>query len=71
MSESSFKDDYWIFLINKVYVLFLGGWIQKIVQEEIKVIHDTSPMAESEEELKSFLVRVKEESEKAGLKPSI
>ena len=71
MSESSFKDDYWIFLINKVYVLFLGGWIQKIVQEEIKVIHDTSPMAESEEELKSFLVRVKEESEKAGLKLSI
>ena len=28
-------------------------------------------MAESEEELKSFLVRVKEESEKAGLKLSI
>ena len=71
MSESSFKDDYWIFLINKVYVLFWGGWIQKIVQEEIKVIHDTSPMAESEEELKSFLVRVKEKSEKAGLKLSI
>ena len=71
MSESSFKDDYWIFLTNKVYVLFWGGWIQKIVQEEIKVIHDTSPMAESEEELKSFLVRVKEKSEKAGLKLSI
>ena len=28
-------------------------------------------MAESEEELKSFLVRVKEKSEKAGLKLSI
>ena len=28
-------------------------------------------MAESEEELKSFLVKVKEESEKAGLKLSI
>ena len=28
-------------------------------------------MAESEEELKSLLMRVKEESEKAGLKPSI
>ena len=28
-------------------------------------------MAESEEELKSFLIRVKEESEKAGLKLSI
>ena len=28
-------------------------------------------MAESEEELKSFLMRVKEKSEKAGLKPNI
>ena len=30
---------------------------------------DTTIMAESEEELKSILVRVKEESEKAALKP--
>ena len=29
---------------------------------------DTTLMAESEEELKSFLMRVKEDSEKAGLK---
>ena len=29
---------------------------------------DTALMAESEEELKSLLIRVKEESEKAGLK---
>ena len=29
---------------------------------------DTTLMAESEEELKSLLIRVKEESEKAGLK---
>ena len=28
-------------------------------------------MAESEEGLKSFLMKVKEESEKAGLKPNI
>ena len=28
-------------------------------------------MAENEEELKKFLMRVKEESEKAGLKPNI
>ena len=28
-------------------------------------------MAEREEELKSFLMKVKEESEKAGLKPNI
>ena len=32
---------------------------------------DTTPMAESKEELKSLLMRVKEEREKAGLKPNI
>ena len=32
---------------------------------------DTTLVAESEEELKSFLMKVKEESEKAGLKLSI
>ena len=32
---------------------------------------DTIPMAESEEELKSLLMKVKEESEKAGLKLNI
>ena len=32
---------------------------------------DTTLMAETEEELKSFLLKVKEESEKAGLKLSI
>ena len=32
---------------------------------------DTTLMAESKEELKSLLLRVKEESEKAGLKLSI
>ena len=32
---------------------------------------DTTSMAESEEELKDLLMKVKEESEKAGLKPSI
>ena len=32
---------------------------------------DTTLMAESEEELKSFLMKVKEESEKVGLKPNI
>ena len=32
---------------------------------------DTTLMAESEEELKSLLMRVKEENEKAGLKLSV
>ena len=33
--------------------------------------NDTTLMAESEEELKSFLMKVKEESEKVGLKLNI
>ena len=34
----------------------------------LRYAHDTTLMAESEEELMSFLMMVKEESEKAGLK---
>ena len=37
----------------------------------LRYAHDTTLMAESEEELKSFLMKVKEESEKAGLKLNI
>ena len=37
----------------------------------LKYADDTTLMAESEEELKSLLMRVKEESEKAGLKLNI
>ena len=37
----------------------------------LRYADDTTLMAESEEELKSLLVKVKEESEKAGLKFSI
>ena len=37
----------------------------------LKCADDTPLTAESEEELKSFLMRVKEESEKAGLKLNI
>ena len=37
----------------------------------LRYADDTSLMAESEEELKSLLMRVKEESEKAGLRLSI
>ena len=39
--------------------------------QEISITSDTTLMAESEEELKSLLMRVKEESEKVGLKLSI
>ena len=37
----------------------------------LRYIDDTTLMAESEEEVKSLLMRVKEESEKAGLKLNI
>ena len=37
----------------------------------LRCVDDTSLMAESEEELKSLLMKVKWESEKAGLKLSI
>ena len=37
----------------------------------LRYANDTTLMAESEEELKSVLMRVKEESEKAGLKLNI
>ena len=37
----------------------------------LRYVDDTTLMAESEKELKSFLMKVKEESEKAGLKLNI
>ena len=37
----------------------------------LKYVDDTTLMAESEEELKSILMKVKEESEKVGLKLNI
>ena len=37
----------------------------------LRYADDTTFMAEREEELKSFLMKVKEESEKAGLKVNI
>ena len=37
----------------------------------LRYADDTTLMADSEEELKSLLMKVKEESEKVGLKPSI
>ena len=38
---------------------------------KLRYIDDTTLMAESKEELKGLLIKVKEESEKAGLKLSI
>ena len=56
------------------------GWMNHESQAAIKIAgrnnhlryaDDTTLMAESEEDLKSFLMKVKEESERAGLKLSI
>ena len=54
------------------------GWmnpkLESRLPEEISInsyADDTTLMAESEEELKSLLMKVKEESERAGLKLNI
>ena len=41
------------------------------VINNLRYADDTTLMAESEEEIKSFLMKVKEESEKVGLKLNI
>ena len=48
-----------------------GIKIARININNLRYADDTTLMAESEEELKSFLMKVKEESEKAGLKLNI
>ena len=40
-------------------------------QAGLRYANDTTLMAESEEKLKSLLMKVKKESEKVGLKPNI
>ena len=53
-------------------MLQLGGWIIKLWYiNNLRYADDTTLMAESEEELKSLLMKVKVESEKVGLKLSI
>ena len=54
------------------------GWLKHKLESRFRRIinnlrftDDTTLMAESEEELKSLLMKVKEESEKAGLKLNI
>ena len=65
--KSGFK-----FQINPIEVLC--GPRQDTLPGEISITSDmqmTPPLAESEEELKSLLMKVKEESEKVGLKLNI
>ena len=50
----------------------VGFWnTSSKTKQKLRYADDTPLMAESEEELKSLLMRVKEESEKSGLKLSI
>ena len=48
-----------------------GIKIARRIPNNVRYAGDTTLMAESEEELKSLLIQVKEESEKAGLKLNI
>ena len=52
--------------MNKLESRFLGKNINNL-----RYVDDTTLMAESREELKNLLMKVKEESEKAGLKLNI
>ena len=51
---------------HKLGIKFAGRNINNL-----RYADDTTPMAESEEELNSLLIKVKEQSEKAVLKPNI
>ena len=51
------------------HIQFIGSTLQKT--SNLRYVYATTLMAESEEELKSLLMKVKEESEKAGLKLNI
>ena len=49
-------------------------WESRLLEDIINSLrntHDTTLMTESEEELRGFLMRVKEESKKAGLKLNV
>ena len=48
-----------------------GIKIAGIIINNVRYADDTTLRAESEKELKSLLMKVKEESEKVGLKPNI
>ena len=48
-----------------------GIKISRRNSHNLRYADDTTPMAESEEELKSLLMKVKEENEKVGLKINI
>ena len=56
----------WDWMKHKARIMTAGRNINNL-----RYVDDTTLMAESKEELKSFLKKLKEESEKAGLKLNI
>ena len=54
-----------------LYEAKAGVTIAKINNNNLRYTDDNTLMADSEEELKSFLMKVKEESEKVGLNYNI
>ena len=69
-----------LYIASTVYICLRNSGLDesqariKTARRNIKNLtyaNDTTLMAESEEELKSLLMRVKEETEKAGLKLNI
>ena len=75
------KAVYYFFCLLNFYTKYItwnaglseSGTVIKIVRHinDLRYADDTTLMAESEEELKSLLLRVKKEIEKAGLKLKI
>ena len=55
----------------ELYEAQAGSKIQGEISRNLRYVNETTLMAESEKELKSLLMKVKEESEKIGLKLSI
>ena len=65
-----------LFILYAEYITWNAGLDEaqagiKIAGRNIRYADDTTLMAESKEELKSLLMKVKEESEKTGLKLNI
>ena len=63
--------------MDRLDLLAVQGTLKSLLQHHsskvsnLRYADDTTLMAESEEELKSLLMKVKEESEKVGLKLNI
>ena len=66
-----------IYMQSAYHVKIQAGWLTSWNQDclekrqHLRYADDTTLMTESEEELKNLLMKVKEESEKAGLKLNI